>query len=170
MKMIGKYSSKNGCTRRHSRKQSNINHTLKYRFSRHLDEAVFQTEHFLSITAEDSFLITAICQLPKLYLTGDCFTDFSFHIIKVLHDPALVDEPAKPVRAFAVRIMKMISDKVGMVGLALLGLRIGIEVCDGQGVGVKSPQRNVFLFQWAVCVLITCISAHGFYLRYVISR
>jgi hypothetical protein len=41
-----------------------------------------------------------------------------------------------------VREMKMIPDKVGVVCLALLGLRIGVEVCDGHGIGVKSPQRN----------------------------
>ena len=70
----------------------------------------------------------------------------------------------------AVREMKMIPDEVSGIGLDLLGLRIGIEVCNGHGIAVQSPQRNVFLFQWAVCVLITCISAHGFYLRYVISR
>jgi len=60
----------------------------------------------------------------------------------------------------AVREMKMIPDEVGMVGLALLGLRIGIEVCNGHSVGIQSPQRNVFLFQGAVCSLFTCISAH----------
>ena len=64
------------------------------------------------------------------------------HIIKVLHDLALIDEPAKPVGAMTVREMKMIPDKVGVVCLALLGLRIGVEVCDGHGIGVKSPQRN----------------------------
>jgi len=77
-----------------------------------------------------------------------------------LHDPALVDEPAKPVGAMAVREMKMIPDEVGVVGLALLGLRIGIEVCDGHCVCIQSPQRNVFLFQWIVCGLFTCVSAH----------
>ena len=51
----------------------------------------------------------------------------------------------------AVREMKMIPDEVGVVGLALLGLRIGVEVGDGNSVSVKLPQRNVFLFQWAVC-------------------
>ena len=60
----------------------------------------------------------------------------------------------------AVREMKMIPDEVGMVGLTLLGLRIGIEVCDGHGVGVKSPQWNVFLFQETVCSLFTFVSAH----------
>ena len=49
---------------------------------------------------------------------------------------------AKPVGAMTVREMKMIPDKVGVVCLALLGLRIGVEVCDGHGIGVKSPQRN----------------------------
>ena len=54
----------------------------------------------------------------------------------------------------------MIPDEVGVIGLDLLGLSIGIEMCDGQSVGVQSPQRNVFLFQWAVCGLFTCVSAH----------
>ena len=48
----------------------------------------------------------------------------------------------------------MIPDEVGVVGLALLGLRIGIEVSDGHGIGIKSPQRNVFLFQLIVCGLL----------------
>lgn len=42
--------------------------------------------------------------------------------------------------------MKMIPDEVDMVGLAFLGLCIGIEVRDGHGVSVKTPQRNVFIF------------------------
>ena len=56
----------------------------------------------------------------------------------------------------AVRIVKMIPDEVGIVSLALLDLRIGIEVGDGQCVGVQSPQRNVFLFSglYAVCSLL----------------
>lgn len=132
----------NGCTRRHSRLLSNINHTPKHSFSCHIDEAVFQTEHLLSVTAEDSFKITTICLLPKLYLTGDSFTDFPFHIIEILYDLAIIDEPAKPVGTMAVREMKMIPDKVGVVCLALLGLRIGVEVGDGHGIGVKFPQRN----------------------------
>lgn len=61
----------------------------------------------------------------------------------------------------AVREMKMIPDEVGMVRLALIGLCISIEVGDGHGVGIKSPQRNVFLFQWIVSGLFTLISAHG---------
>ena len=64
----------------------------------------------------------------------------------------------------AVREMKMIPDEVCVVGLALLGLRIGIEVRDGHGVGVQSPQRNVFLFQGAVCGLFALISAHTVHL------
>ena len=70
----------------------------------------------------------------------------------------------------AVRIMKMISDEVSVVGLALLGLCIGVEVSDGHDVGVQSPQRNVFLFQGAVCGLFTCVSAHDYYLCYDFSR
>ena len=54
----------------------------------------------------------------------------------------------------------MIPDEVGGVRLAFLGLCISIEVGDGHGVGIKSSQRNVFLFQWAVCGLLTCVSAH----------
>ena len=60
----------------------------------------------------------------------------------------------------AVREMKIIPDKVGVVRLAFLNLSIGIEVGDSQGVGVQSPQRNVFLFQGVVCGLFTLISAH----------
>ena len=58
----------------------------------------------------------------------------------------------------AVREMKMIPDEVGVVGLALLGLRIGVEVGDGNSVSVKLPQRNVFLFQWAVCGMFALVS------------
>lgn len=54
----------------------------------------------------------------------------------------------------------MIPYKVGGIGLVLLGLRISVEVCDSHNVGVKLPQRNVFLFQRAVCRLFTCVSAH----------
>ena len=86
-------------------------------------------------------------------MAGDSFTDFPFHIIKVLHDLALIDEPAKPVGAMTVREMKMIPDEVGVIGLALLGLCIGVEVSDGHDVCVQSPQRNRFLFQGAVCCL-----------------
>ena len=160
----------NGCTRRHSRLLSNINHTLKHGFSCHIDEAVLQTEHLLGITTENSFLIVTVGFLPKLHLTRDSFTDFPFHIIEVLHDPALVDEPAKPVRAFAVGIVKMIPDEVRAVYLALDSKCITVEVSNGHSVGVQSPQWDVFLFQWAVCGLFTLISAHGYYLRYALSR
>ena len=60
----------------------------------------------------------------------------------------------------AVREMKMIPDEVGVIGLALIGLHINIEVSDSHGIGIQSPQRTVFLFQWAVCGLLTCVSAH----------
>jgi len=86
------------------------------------------------------------CLFPKLHLTGDSFTDFPFQIIEVLYDPALVDEPAKPVGTMAVREMKMIPDEVGVICLALLGLSANVEVGDSHGIGVQSPQRNVFLF------------------------
>ena len=129
-----------------------------------MDEAVLQTEHLFRITAVDSFLIAAVSLFPKHYLTGNSVTDFPFHIIKVLQDFPLVDEPTKPVGTMAVREMKMIPDKVGVVGLALLGLRIGVEVGDGYDVDVKSPQRNIFLFQWVVCGLFTLVSAHTVHL------
>ena len=125
---------------------------------------MLQTEHLLSITAEDSFQIATIGLLPKRHLTGDSITDFPFHIIEVLHDPAIIDEPAKPVRAFAVREMKMIPDEIGCVCLALLGEGIGVEASDGHGVGVKSPQRNVFLFQWIIGGPFALVSAHTVHL------
>ncbi len=159
--MIG---DKNSCTRRHSRKHSNINHTLKHYFSRHIDEAILQTEHLFSITAENSFLIATISLLPKFHLTGDSIADFPFHIIEVLHDLTLVHEPVKPVGTMAVREMKMIPDEVSGIGLAFLGLRVGIEVCDGHGIGVQLPQWNVFLFQGAVCGLFALISTHTVHL------
>ena len=81
-----------------------------------------------------------------------------------IYDPALIDEPAKPVGAMAVREMKMIPYEVSGIGLAFFGLCIGIEVCNGHGIGVQSPQRNVFLFQGAVCGLFTLVSAHTVYL------
>lgn len=160
---------RNSCTRKHSRLISNINHTLKHRFSRHVNKAVLQTEHLFSITAEDSFLIAAVGLLPKLNLTRDSITDFPFHIIEVLYDLTIIDEPVKPVGTMAVREMKMIPDEVGGVGLAFLNLRIGIEVCDGHDVGVKLPQRNVFLFQWAVCGLFTLVSAHKNFLLLIVQ-
>ena len=61
----------------------------------------------------------------------------------------------------AVREMKMIPDEVSTVCFAFLGLSVSIEVSDGHGVGVKSPQRNGFLFQGVVCGLFTCVSAHN---------
>lgn len=64
----------------------------------------------------------------------------------------------------AVREMKMIPDEVGAVGLALLDLCIDIEFGDGHCVGVHSPQRNVFLFQGAVCGLLTIVSSHSSHL------
>ena len=54
----------------------------------------------------------------------------------------------------------MIPDKVGVVGFALLGLCIGVEVGNGYGIGVQSPQRNWFLFQWVIYGLFTFVSAH----------
>ena len=75
-------------------------------------------------------MVAAVGLLPKFDLTGDCIADFPFHIIEVLYDFTLIDEPAKPVGTMAVREMEMIPDEVGVVGLALLGLRIGVEVCD----------------------------------------
>lgn len=146
--------------------QSHIYHTLKHRFSRHIDEAVLQTEHLLCITAENSFLIAAVVLFPKLYLTGDCFANFQFQFIKVLNNPTLIDEPAKPVRVLAVRIMKMVSDEVGVVCLVFLSERARIEVGNCHGIGVKFPNRNIFLFQGIVNGLFTLISAHGYFLRF----
>lgn len=102
----------------------------------------FKTEHLLSVTTEDSFLIATIGLLPKLYLASDSFTDFPFQIIKVLNDLPLVDEPAKPVGAMAVRKMKVIPDKVGGICLAILGLSVNVEASDGYCIGIQSPQRN----------------------------
>lgn len=70
----------NGCTRRHSRLLSYINHTLKHRFSRHIDEAVFKTENFLSITAEDSLRIATVGLLQKLHLVSESLVIFHLHI------------------------------------------------------------------------------------------
>lgn len=61
----------------------------------------------------------------------------------------------------AVRKMKMIPDKVGVVCLTLLDLRIRIEMGNSHGVGVQSPQRNIFLFQGAVCCLFALVSAYN---------
>lgn len=66
--------------------------------------------------------------------------------------------------------MKMIPYEIGVVGFAVLGLCIGIEVGDGHGAGAQSPQRNVFLFSglYAVCsllyLLIPSTSLYGLYL------
>ena len=87
-----------------------------------------------------------------------------FHIIKVLHDPAIIDEPAKPVRILAVRIVKMIPNEIGAVCLALNSERIRVDVSNGYGVGIQSPQRNVFLFQRIVNGLFAFVSAHYDYL------
>ena len=64
-----------------------------------------------------------------------------------------------------VREMKMIPDKVGVVCLALLGLRISVEVCDGHGVGVKIPKRNVLLFQRKENGQYALETTQGYYLR-----
>ncbi len=130
-----------------------------------MDESVLQSEHFLSITAEDSLLIATVSPLPKLHLTGDSFVDFMFHIIEILLYLSLIDEPAKPVRVLAVREMKIILDEVGVINLALYDERIGVEVRDGHGVDIQSPQRNVFLFQWIVCGLFVFVYTHN-----IISR
>lgn len=134
----------NGCTRRHSRKRSNINHTLKHRFSRHVYEAVFKSEHFLSIVCEESLLIAVVGLISKLHLTSNSFIDIQLHIIKILLDFSFIDEPAKPVRVLAIRIVKMISDEVGMVSVAFQREGIWCKVCDCYGVGIFSSQRNIF--------------------------
>ena len=61
----------------------------------------------------------------------------------------------------AVREIKMIPDKVGVVGLSLLSLRISIEMSNSHGVGVQSPQRNIFLFQGTVGCFFALVSAHN---------
>jgi len=81
---------------------SNINHTLKHRFSRHIDEAVLQTEHLLGITAENSFLIATVGLLPKLPLTGDSIVDFQF-LSPVIHRILRVGYLAFLPRATAYR-------------------------------------------------------------------
>lgn len=75
----------------------------------------------------------------------------------MLNDLTLIDEPVKPVRILAIRIMKMIPDVVNVICHAFLGERIGIKVSDGHGVGVKSPKWNVFLFQGIVYSLLAFI-------------
>ena len=123
--------------------------------------------HLLGITAENGSLIATIGLLPKLHLTRDSFTDFQLHIIEVLNDPAVVDEPADPVRILAVRIVKMIPNEIGAVCLALNSERIRVDVSNGYGVGIQSPQRNVFLFQRIVNGLFAFVSAHYDYLHSV---
>ena len=65
----------------------------------------------------------------------------------------------------AVREMKMIPDEVCVVGLALFGLRIGIEVRDGHGV--HSGTDFFFSGLYAVCsllyLLIQSTSLNGLY-------
>lgn len=92
--------------------------------------------HFIGITAENSSLIATIGLFPKLHLASDSFADFQFQFIEVLNNPALVDEPAKPVRALTVRIMKVIPDVVSVICFALLSERIAVEVGNCHGVGV----------------------------------
>lgn len=157
----------NGCTRRHSRLNSDIHHTLKYNLSCHTNKAIFKTEHLLSITAEESFLIAIIVLYPTLHLTSDSLTDFQFHIIEILNDLAFIDESAKSVRILAVGIMEMISDEVSAVCLTLYGECIGVEVCDCYCVGVQLPQWNLFLFQRIVNGLFAFVSAHCDYLHSV---
>lgn len=60
--------------------------------------------------------------------------------------------------------MKLIPDEVSVVGFALLGLSVSIEMGDSHGVGVQSPQRNVFLFQGVVCGLFALVSSHTVHL------
>lgn len=54
----------------------------------------------------------------------------------------------------------MIPDEVRVVGLAFLGQGVRIEVDNGHSVGVKSPDRNIFLFQGIVSHLYALVSAH----------
>ena len=84
-------------TRRHSRLLSNINHTLKHRFSRHINKAVLKPCSFLHITSEDSSLIFLISPFPQFHLPVYRIIDTLFEVIKVLLDLALIDEPTKSV-------------------------------------------------------------------------
>lgn len=119
--------------------QSHINHTLKHDFSRHIDKAVLQTEHFFNITAEDGSLIATIALFPKIHLTRDSFADFRFQFIEVLNNPALINEPAKPIRVLAVRVVEMIFDEIGVISSPLFHQTVGVEMRNGHCVGVKSP-------------------------------
>ena len=121
-------------------------------------------EYHFNITDEDNCLIVAVCLLQKLHLVNDSFTDYLFQIIKVLFYSALVDKPAKPVRIFTVKEIKMIFDEVSAVRLALYSECIGIEVLNGYCVVVNSSQRNEFLFLWTIDSMFAFISAHDYYL------
>ena len=58
--------------------------------------------------------------------------------------------------------MKMIPDEVGMVGLALLGLRIGVEVGDGNRLVSSFHSGTYFFFSglYAVCSLLYLLITH----------
>ncbi len=133
---------------------SNINHTLKLRFSRHVYKAVFKSEHFLSIVCEESLLIAVVALIPKLHLASNSFIDIQLHIIKIMLDFSFIDEPAKPVR---VLIVKMIPDEVGMASVALQREGIWCKVCDCYGVGIFSSQLNIFLFQGIISYLFALV-------------
>lgn len=64
-----------------------------------------------------------------------------------------------------IKEMKMIPDEVGGIGIVLLGLRIGVEVCDYHLICVDFPYRHMFLFQRAICNLFAFVSAHYEILR-----
>lgn len=63
----------------------------------------------------------------------------------------------------------MIPDVVGVVGLAFLSERVGIEVGNCHGVGVKSPNWHILLFLRVICDLFALVSAHKFILHIEIS-
>lgn len=94
-------------------------------------------------------MIATIRFLPTLHLSSDSFTDFQFEVIKVQNDPTIVDEPAKPVWAFAIGVVEMILDEIGAVCLALDSERITVEVSDDQCVCIQSPYWHV-LFFWGL--------------------
>ena len=50
----------------------------------------------------------------------------------------LVGEPTKSVGIFAIGIMKMIPDEIGMVGLVFLDMSVSIEVGNDYGMGDRS--------------------------------
>lgn len=135
---------------------SHIYHTFKDNFSRHTNKAVFKTYYLIVITFENSGLIFLIRLFPTLNLTINCFANFQFKIIEVFNNLTLIDEPAKSVRALAVRIMKMIPDVVGVVVL-YSSVSVSALKCVTVIVLVSSLQIDIFFFfcgLYTVCSLL----------------